>query len=50
MDWNSIWLDIFGTTTLFELDMGFWVSMTVVSLIVVFMNIFFWAMKPKKNR
>ena len=32
--WTKIWLDLFGTTTLWGLDMGFWVAMAAVLLIV----------------
>ncbi len=38
--------DLFGVTSLWGLDLGFWVSMTVVFLIVIAMNIVFWNMKP----
>ncbi len=47
MDFNIIWLWLFGTTEFMGLDMGFWVSMSVVALIVVIMNVVFWSMKPK---
>lgn len=48
MNWTKIWLDLFGTTTLWGLDMGFWVAMAVVLLIVVLMNVVFWGMKPQQ--
>ena len=32
------------------LNMGFWVSMAAVLLIVFIMNIVFWRMKPKQNK
>ena len=47
MNWNTIWMDLFGTTTLFGLDMGFWVAIAVVILIVIAMNAVFWGMKPR---
>lgn len=47
MNWTILWMDLFGTTALFGLDMGFWVSMTVVALIVILMNVIFWSVKPK---
>lgn len=46
MNWMNLWMSIFGTTEAFGLNMGFWVSMTVVLLIVILMNIVFWKMKP----
>lgn len=49
MNWAKIWMDLFGTTTFLGLDMGFWVSMAVVLLIVVLMNIVFWSIKPKNR-
>lgn len=49
MNWAKIWMDLFGTTTLWGLNMGFWVSMGVVLLIVILMNVVFWSMKPKKK-
>lgn len=48
MNWENIWMTVFGKTTLGGLDMGFWVSMIVVAVIVVLMNVIFWGMKPKK--
>lgn len=40
-------MNSFGTTSLWGLDMGFWVSMGVVALIVILMNAVFWSLKPK---
>lgn len=48
MNWTNIWISLFGTTSLFGLDMGFWVAMAVVVVIVIAMNVIFWSMKPKK--
>lgn len=47
MTWSKIWMELFGTDTLWGLDMGFWVSLGLVLLIVVVMNAVFWGMKPK---
>ncbi len=49
MDWMSLWMKLFGRGELLGLNMGFWVSMTVVAIIVIVMNVVFWSMKPKKN-
>ena len=49
MNWKDIWMTLFGTADLFGLNMGFWVSMAVVALIVVVMNVVFWGMKPQKK-
>ena len=48
VNWGPLWLEMFGTTEILSLDMGFWVSMTAVALIVIVMNVVFWSMKPKK--
>lgn len=42
-------MKLFGTTTLWGLDMGFWAAMAVVCLIVLVMNAVFWSMKPEKS-
>lgn len=49
MNWLNIWKKMFGTTEWLGLDMGFWVSMGVVVIIVIVMNVVFWTMKPKHN-
>ena len=41
MNWKDIWMTLFGTADLFGLNMGFWVSMAVVALIVIVMNVVF---------
>ena len=46
MNWNMLWLKLFGTTTLWGLNMGFWVSLGTVLLIVILMNALFWSLKP----
>lgn len=48
MKWNQLWMDLFGTTTLWGIDMGFWVAMAAVIMIVILMNAVFWGMKPQK--
>lgn len=45
---ETLWIDIFGTTTFLGIDMGFWVSMGISLLIAILMNVVFWSMKPKK--
>lgn len=49
MTWAAIWMKLFGTTTLWGLDMGFWAAMAVVCLIVLVMNAVFWSMKPENQ-
>ena len=45
MNWKELWMTLFGTCEWFGLNMGFWVSMTVVLLIVIIMNVVFWRIK-----
>ena len=47
MNWATIYMNLFGTTSLLGINMGFWVGMAVVLLTVVLMNVVFWSMKPK---
>ena len=46
MNWVNLWMKLFGTTEFLGLNMGFWISMAVVALIVILMNVVFWNMKP----
>lgn len=48
MNWTKIWMNLFGTSTLLGLDLGLWVAMAVVAMIIILMNVVFWGMKPKK--
>ena len=50
INWKEIWMTLFGTTEWLGLNIGFWVAMAVVLLIVIVMNIVFWSMKPKKPK
>ncbi len=46
MKWTELWLKLFKTTEFMGLNMGFWVSMAVVLVIVILMNAVFWSIKP----
>lgn len=46
MNWTSIWMHIFGTTTFMGIDMGFWVSMGISVIVALSMIIGFWCTKP----
>jgi len=35
MNWKELWMTLFGTCEWLGLNMGFWVSMAVVLLIVI---------------
>ena len=45
MNWNEIWITLFGTTEWLNLNIGFWVSMNVVLLMVILMHVIFWGRK-----
>ena len=49
MNWTELWMKLFGTAEFLGLNIGFWVSMAVVAVIVVLMNVVFWGMKPKEK-
>lgn len=49
MNWKELWMTLFGTCEWFGLNMGFWVSMAAVLLIVILMNVVFWGIKPKNK-
>lgn len=46
MNWNEIWITLFGTTEWMGINLGFWVALGIVALIVAVMNVTFWTMKP----
>lgn len=50
MNWTNIWMELFGRNELLGLNMGFWVAMAVVAVLVLTMNIVFWSMKPKNKK
>ena len=46
MNWNYIWMNLFGTTVWHGVNMGFWVSMGISLIVAVLMNLVFWSTKP----
>ena len=50
MNWKEIWMALLGTTEWLGLNMGFWVAMAAVVLIVIMMNVIFWGIKPKQTK
>lgn len=46
--WRALWLRLFGVTEFHGLNMGFWVALGVILLLVVAMNVVFWRLKPKR--
>ena len=49
MNWKELWVSLFGRTEWLGLNVGFWVAMAAVVLIVIVMNVVFWSMKPKSD-
>lgn len=49
MNWAAIWIKLFGRTSFCSIDMGFWVGMAAVLLLVLLLNGIFWGMKPKEK-
>lgn len=47
MIWSELWMTLFGCTSLWGIDMGFWVASSAVLLVVILMNVVFWGIKPK---
>lgn len=50
MNWKEIWMTLFGTTQWLGLNIGFWVAMAAVLLIVILMNVIFWGIKPRQSK
>ena len=48
MNWTMLWIKLFGTTSFLGINMGFWVGMAAVLLIVILINVVFWSRKPEK--
>ena len=46
MNWTQLWLDLFGTTEWLGLNLGFWVALAVVAVVVIAMNVILWHKKP----
>lgn len=49
MNWTNLWLKLFGTTEWLGLNMGFWVALAAVAVVVIAMNVICWGMKPRKK-
>lgn len=49
MTWSKLWMNLFGNTSFCGIDMGFWVALSAVLLIVILMNVVFWGMKPNEK-
>ncbi len=47
--WSELWMKLFGTDMWLGVDIGFWVAMAVILLVVIVENAIFWGMKPKVN-
>lgn len=49
INWNGIWMNLFGTTQWMGLDIGFWVALFVCLMVIVLMNIIVWGIYPNKS-
>ena len=49
MDWKELWLSLWGTTEFLGVDMGFWMAMAMIVLIVIVMSLVAWSLRPKSS-
>lgn len=49
MNWKKLWLSLWGTTEFLGVDMGFWMAMAMIVLIVIVMNLVAWSLRPKSS-
>ena len=49
MNWKQLWLSLWGTTEFLGVDMGFWMAMAMIVLIVIVMNLVAWSLRPKSS-
>ena len=49
MNWKELWLSLWGTTEFLGVDMGFWMAMAMIVLIVIVMNLVAWSLRPKSS-
>lgn len=49
MNWKELWLSLWGTTEFLGVDMGFWMAMAIIVLIVIVMNLVAWSLRPKSS-
>lgn len=47
MKWLALFSQFIGRTKIFGIDLGFWVGMAAVLLLVCIMNLIVWSRKPK---
>ena len=41
MNWQALWMTLFGTIEWLGLNIGFWMALAVVALTVIIMNVVF---------
>lgn len=49
MNWKELWLSLWGTTEFLGVDMGFWMAMAMIVLIVIVTNLVAWSLRPKSS-
>lgn len=42
MNWKLLWIKFFNTTEFLRINLGFWISIVIILIIVILMNIIFW--------
>lgn len=47
MSWSKLWMQVFKRTEFLGVDMGFWVCLAIIAVIVIAMNVILWNVKPK---
>ncbi|MEE0558363.1 MAG: hypothetical protein UC361_02900 [Bulleidia sp.] len=50
MSWRDLWMLYFGTAESFGIDLGFWIGLFLIMIIVILMNLVYWSMTPKRKQ
>ena len=47
---SNLWMTLFGTTTWFNIDIGFWISMGFSAAVAILMAVLFWTRPPYEEK
>ena len=50
MSWRDLWMLYFGTAESFGIDLGFWIALFLIMIIVILVNLVCWTMTPKRRK
>ena len=50
VNWSNLWIQLFGTTTWFGINVGFWISMGISAAVAIAMVAVFWSLKPYEKK